>query len=89
MAQHGRRDGVLDGLRRVVEPLAEGRNVVQQVAHLVLHAVVALSLADAVEIAGERADRGRDGHLVVVEENDQARLEVAGLIDRLHRHPTC
>ena len=58
--QHGRRDCVLHGLRRLVEPLAEGRNLAQRLAHLVLEAVVALRLAYAVQVACERADRGRD-----------------------------
>src|SRR3712207_8944274 len=42
-----------------------------------------LRLAYAVEIAGECADGGRDGHLVVVEEDDEARLQMARLVDRL------
>ncbi len=39
--------------------------------------------ADAVEVARERADVGRDRHAVVVEHDDDRRAEAAGLADRL------
>ncbi len=41
--------------------------------------------ADAVEVAAERADVGRDRHAVVVEHHHDRRAEAAGLRDRLER----
>ena len=40
---------------------------------------------DAVEVARQRADVGRDRHAVVVEDHDDRRAEAAGLVDRLER----
>ena len=45
-----------------------------------------MSAANAIEITRQRADRGRDRHLVVVEHDDQTALQMTRLVDRFHRH---
>ena len=80
-----------EGLDRLLELRAEalerGADARGQLGELLLDALAGLPQArlepDAVEVAGERADVGRDRHPVVVEEDDQRRAEAAGLVDRL------
>jgi hypothetical protein len=43
--------------------------------------------ADAVEVARQRADVGRDRHAVVVEDDDDRRAQAARLVDGLERDP--
>ena len=61
----------------------------RQPRELLLHALARLPQArvepDAVEVARQRADVGRDRHPVVVEDHDDRRAEAAGLVDRLER----
>src|SRR6185369_8206992 len=53
----------------------------------VLELVIGPRRAYAVQVAGQRADVGRDRHLVIVQQDDHLRFEVADLIDALKRHP--
>ena len=41
---------------------------------------------DAAQIGRQRADRGGDGHLVVVQDDEKAFLQVARVVERLERH---
>src|SRR2546423_1791503 len=47
---------------------------------------VAAVVADSIEIASERAHRRSDRHFIVVQHDDQTRLQMAGLVYRFHRH---
>ena len=42
---------------------------------------------DAAQVLADGADRGRDAHLVVVEQDDHARLALADVVERLQRQP--
>ena len=59
----------------------------RQPRELLLHALASppeLGLeANAIEVAGERADVGSDRHPVVVEDHDDRGAEATGLVDRL------
>src|SRR5215216_6554169 len=70
----------------MVQSFTYGRNRQQFLFNFAFETVITVSAADAVEVSGQRAYRGRDRHLVIVEHDDQAALQVAGLIDGFHRH---
>ena len=53
------------------DAVADAGDAVHQVAQRVAEGVVAAVGDQAVEVTGERADVGRDAHLVVIEDNDE------------------
>ena len=71
------------------EALERRADAARQLGQLLLDALARLPQAgveaDAVEVARQRADVGRDRHPVVVEDHDHRRAEPAGLVDRLER----
>jgi hypothetical protein len=83
--------GLPQGLDRLLELRAEaleaGADPAGQPRELFLDALARLPQARVqphpVEVAGERADVGRDRHPVVVEDHDDRGAEAAGLVDRL------
>ncbi len=50
--------------------------------------MITVRAANAIQVASQRSDRGRDRHLVIVEHDDQTALQVTRLVDRFHRHAT-
>src|SRR5207253_11405902 len=69
-----------------VEQLIPERYVRQRPLHAHLVAVVARVGAYVVQVLGERAHVGGDGHLVVVEDDDEAAVGVAGVVEGLEGH---
>src|SRR6185312_15545002 len=65
------------------QALAHFGDAGDQLLNLVAYALVGLSLDDAVEVAGDGAHVGRDGHLVVVEDDHHLRLDVPGVVHAL------
>ncbi len=84
--QDRRGDRVLYRLRRVAQMTTDSRNAFERVADLFLQMLITLRFLDTVEIAAQRSDRGCDRHSVVVEDDDQTRFQMSGLIDSFHRH---
>jgi hypothetical protein len=48
--------------------------------------MIAVRLANTVQITSQRADRWCDRHFIIVEHHNQACFEMAGLIHCFHRH---
>ena len=77
-------DRRLDLGAEALDPAAEAERQLRQPLLDVLAGVEEARVeAEAVEVAGERADVGRDRHPVVVEDDHHRRLEAAGLLQRL------
>ena len=81
-------DRRLDLGPEALDPLAQAQGQPRQPGLDVLACVVeALVETDAVEVGVERADVGRDRHPVVVQHDHHRRLQAAGVVERLERHP--
>ncbi len=63
--------------------VAEDRDLEESVLDFVLEAVVGRVGPDGRKVHRQRADVRRDGHLVVVEDDDESRILVAGIVERL------
>ena len=66
--------------------LEERRQLLGDLAHEVAQRAVGAAGDAAREIGRHRADRRRDRHVVVVEDDDQARVHRAGIVHRLVGH---
>ena len=66
--------------------LEERRQVLGDLAHEVAQRAIGAAGDAAGEIGRQRADRRRDRHVVVVEDDDQPRVHRAGVVHRLVRH---
>ena len=82
--EHGAH-AVLEVARRLVDLVADVRDAHEQAAHVALGARVLRRDADAREVLAHGTDIGVDGHLVVVEDDDELRAKVAGVVERLER----
>ena len=76
---------ILEVARRLVDLVADMRDAHEQAAHVALGARVLRRDADAREVLAHGADIGVYRHLVVVEDDDELRAEVAGVVERLER----
>ena len=74
----------LHGERALLQRLA--RNVLGDLAQDLPHAVIAASGDAPGQVGGQRADRRRNRHVVVVEHDDQPRIHRAGIVHRLVGH---
>ncbi len=70
----------------VGERLAHGARAFQMLLHVVARLTVLRGRAHGAEVLHERADVVRDGHLVVVEDDDHGRLGLPDVVERLERH---
>src|SRR5918994_3996403 len=76
---------VLPTLAQLDEELALGQ-ALRDAGKLVLGAMVARVGADAIQIAGHRADIRRDRHLVVVEDDEEGQIEDSRVVQGLEGH---
>ena len=65
--------------------LAAVGNLAEQIPQIAFQTIVMLATGDAGQIAGNRADVGRNTHLVVIEDHDQTGLGLAGVVQPLVR----
>ena len=68
---------------RLIDFVADMRDTHQEIAHVALGTVVLRRDADAREIFTHGSDIGIDGHLIVVEDDDEFGAKVACMIERL------
>ena len=80
-------DAFLHRLRHPDHGEAQAGNRLEEVLRLFPDGRVEGSGHEAGEVGREGADIGRDRHLVVVQDDDQVLLQVAGVVERLERHP--
>ena len=71
---------LIDGL---VGHAADQRQPGQQVLHVALGILIEIGEPGAIQAAGQPADARADGHLVVVEDNQQVLAQPAGIVKRL------
>ncbi|OQB97675.1 MAG: hypothetical protein BWX80_04104 [Candidatus Hydrogenedentes bacterium ADurb.Bin101] len=77
-------DGFFKVLYRARYPVAD--EGLDEAAHILLGPLVGPGRDKLVEIMGQRADVPRNGHLVVVENDQQFRAEVAGMVHGFESH---
>ena len=75
---------VFQRLGKARELLAR-RELLEDVGDVLAHALVDLPARDPEEVARHGADVRRDRHVVVVQDHEELALEVAGLVQALHR----
>ncbi len=78
---------LLDVLAQPVRLAADGRDLGDAVLEVLAQPGERRVEADAVEVELQGADVGADGHLVVVEDDDEGRAQVPGLVERLEGDP--
>ena len=77
---------LLDVAAQVHERLAGGSDVLQPLLQRVASLAVLRGGADGAQMLDQRADVARDGHLVVVEDDDHRGLRLTDAVERLERH---
>jgi len=87
LARHEERlDRVGQAARRLEHLVADARDALEDGLDVADEQGIGLAVDDALEIARPGPHVGRDGHLVVVQDDDQVAAQVARLVDRLHGH---
>ena len=84
--QDSRGDRIFHRFCSCSKSVADAWNALQGIADSLFPVVIALRLFDAVQITAQSSDGRSDRHLIVVQNNDQAGLQMPGLIYGLHRH---
>ena len=84
--QYGCSDRIFYGFRGTTQRSTNAWHALECIAYLFFPMLIALSLFDAVKIATQAADSRSDRHAVVVEQNDERRLQMACLVDGFHCH---
>ncbi len=85
--EHGaRRDHAFDVLLGALGELQHGRHALQHLLAAAPHRGIETAGHQLRQIVVQRADRARDGHVVVVEDDQQVRIHRARVVQRLERH---
>src|SRR5215471_14018499 len=80
------RDQILKGLGPGQNHISHRWNRLQDVFDFVLQVVIRPGSTDTVQITREGPDIGRNGHLVIVQQDYHSLLEVSNLVYSLKRH---
>jgi hypothetical protein len=79
---------LLDVAAQTIGPGADRRDAGDGAFHVFAQTSEPRVEAEAVEVELKAADVGLDRHLVVVQDDDQRRAQLPGLVHRLESHPT-
>ncbi len=78
--------GILGALTELRKGATEPAARFQPILHALAHTAIAVGSAQVAEMLHERAHVARDGHLVVVQDDDHGQLFGADVVQRFERH---